>query len=280
MKEISNPHEFQKEMKAVRRRGLNLGFVPTMGAFHEGHLALVRKAKEENDRVAVSIFVNPLQFGPHEDFQRYPHRVQDDRLKLGKEKVDFLFLPKAGSLFPAGYQTFVEVTKLSRGLCGRFRPGHFRGVATIVCKLFHLAQPTRAYFGAKDYQQAVIVQRMAEDLNFDLEVKLFPVVRDRDGLALSSRNVYLSLSERRRALSIPKTIGWARCEIRRGARNLDQLRKGVLKRLRPELDRIDYVEFVHPKTLEPVRAVKGRLVMVVAGWAGKTRLIDNAILSA
>ncbi len=265
-------------MERLRARGRKIGFVPTMGALHEGHLSLVRKARKENRVVVVSIFVNPLQFGPKEDFRRYPKRFRQDRLALQKEGVDYLFLPSQKSLYDQSHQTYVEVTGLSKGLCGRFRPGHFRGVATVVTKLFNLVRPNRAYFGAKDYQQALIVKRLALDLNFNLEVKVLPIVRDRDGLAMSSRNAYLSGTERKRALSIPHSLLWARMEVQAGRRSLRFLRAGILKRLRQGLNRVDYVEFLEPKKLEPVTSLRGQVVVAVAGWVGKTRLIDNVII--
>jgi len=265
-------------MDALRRRGRTIGFVPTMGMLHEGHLSLVRRARRENDAVAVSLFVNPLQFGPREDFRRYPRNFKRDRFLLSKEKVDFLFAPPARALYPRGFQTVVEVTELSKGLCGRFRPGHFRGVATVVAKLFNLAKPDRAYFGAKDYQQAVILQRLAKDLDFDLEVKILPLIRDRDGLALSSRNAYLSGAERARALSISRALFSARRAVRLGERNLRRLRAQIMRELRRNLDRVDYVEFVEPKTLQRIKSLRRGAVIAVAGWVGKTRLIDNVIM--
>ena len=277
MKIIRNPSLFQRQIEKLRSRGKTIGFVPTMGALHEGHLSLVRKARKENRIAVVSIFVNPLQFGPKEDFNRYPRNFGRDRLLLSKEKVDFLFVPNTQSFYPAGFQTFVEVTRLSQGLCGPFRPGHFRGVATVVAKLFNLAQPHRAYFGAKDYQQALIIKRMSEDLHFNLEVKVLPTLRDKDGLALSSRNAYLSPRERSRALSISRSLAWANREVKKGNRKLSLIRKGILRQLRRNL-RLDYVEFVEPQTLQPVRSLQGPFLIAIAAWVGKTRLIDNAII--
>lgn len=277
MKIIRNPSLFQRKMEKLRLRGKTIGFVPTMGALHEGHLSLVRKARRENRIVAVSIFVNPLQFGPREDFKHYPRNFARDRSLLSKAKVDYLFIPSAPSFHPPGFQTFIEVTQLEKGLCGTFRPGHFRGVATVVAKLFNLAQPHRAYFGAKDYQQAQIIKRMSEDLHFNLEVKVLPTLRDKDGLALSSRNAYLSSSERAKALAISRALAWTKREARKG-RNLNQIRKGVLRQLKPSLRKIDYVEFAEPNTLQPVRSLKAPFLLAIAGWVGKTRLIDNAII--
>lgn len=280
MKVLRNPIQFQREMKRLRTRSRRIGFVPTMGALHEGHLSLVRKARKENDVVVVSIFVNPLQFGPREDLLRYPRNLNRDRLLLVREKVDYLFLPENRLLYPSGYQTFVEVRGLSKGLCGKFRPGHFTGVATVVTKLFNLVGPHRSYFGAKDYQQARIIQQLAADLNFDVEVKVLPLVRDRDGLALSSRNQFLSMAERTRAQSIPRILSWAKGEVEKGNRNFTALQKDVRKRLQVGLDRLDYVEWVEPTTLKPVTKLKGKIVLAVAGWVGKTRLIDNVIIKA
>ena len=278
MKIIRNPRLFQKEMEKLRRLGRSIGFVPTMGALHEGHLSLVRMAGKENKVVVVSIFVNLLQFGPKEDFRRYPRNLKKDSALLAKTKVDYVFAPSPTSLYPANSQTYVEVGELARGLCGKFRPGHFRGVATVVAKLFNLTQPHRAYFGAKDYQQAMVIKQMVRDLNFNIDVRVLPIVRDRDGLALSSRNAYLSADERMKALSIPHSLAWAKKEIRQGTRDLNKIRVGILRRLRQNLDRVDYVEWVQPEDLKPVKTVKTRLLFAVAGWVGKTRLIDNVII--
>ena len=278
MKIIRNPRIFQKEMKKLRYEGQALGFVPTMGTLHEGHLSLVRTARKENQIVVVSIFVNPLQFGPKEDFRRYPRNLKKDSALLAKAKVDYIFAPDPTSLYPADSQTYVEVEELARGLCGKFRPGHFRGVATVVAKLFNLTLPHRVYFGAKDYQQAMVIKQMVRDLNFNIDVRVLPIVRDRDGLALSSRNAYLSSEERRKALSIPHSLAWAKEEIRQGTRNLDKIRAGILGRLRQNLDRVDYVELVQLEDLKPVKSIKSGVVIAVAGWVGKTRLIDNVII--
>lgn len=280
MKIIRDPKKFQKEMARLRRRNLTLGFVPTMGALHEGHLVLVKKARKENKIVVVSIFVNPLQFGPREDFKRYPRNLKKDSLLLKSENVDYIFAPTVAALYPPEAQTHVEITQLAEGLCGKFRPGHFRGVATIVAKLFNVTLPHRAYFGAKDYQQAMVIKQMVHDLNFNLEVKVLPIVRDRNGLALSSRNAYLSASERERALAIPRALAWAKIAVHKKRLSPRALRLGILSRLRKNLDKIDYVELVEPKTLQPVKTLKNKFSVLIAGWVGKTRLIDNAIIPA
>lgn len=281
MKIIRSSKRFQREMEKQRLQGRRIGFVPTMGALHEGHLSLVRRAKRENDRVAVSIFVNPLQFGPKEDFKKYPRNETRDGKLLKTAGADYLFLPSPRDFYPENFQTSVEIGKVSEGLCGGFRPGHFRGVATVVTKLFNLAKPHTAYFGAKDFQQAAVIRRLAEDLNFDVEIKVMPTVRDHDGLALSSRNAYLSKDGRRQALSIPEALRWARSEVRKGNRNLKNLRRHIRSRLRRSLHKIDYVEFRDPVTLKPVERLKHKgVILLIAGWVGKTRLIDNAIMHA
>lgn len=278
MKVLTHPKKLQKLAELIRRQGRTIGFVPTMGALHEGHLSLVRRARKENKVVMVSIFINPLQFGPGEDLRHYPRNFAKDRRLLQREKVDVLFMPRVSSFYPKGYQTGVKLPELSRGLCGRFRPGHFEGVATVVTKLFNLVRPDRAYFGLKDYQQARLIERLAEDLDFNIKIRLLPLVRDRDGLALSSRNAYLSRPERAQALVIPESLGWAESEIRRGRRFLASLRREIFRRLGRRLDRLDYVECVHPKSLQPVKTLKQGAVIAVAGWVGKTRLIDNVIM--
>ncbi len=267
-------------MERFRRRGKTIGFVPTMGALHEGHLSLVRAAKRENQIVVVSIFVNPLQFGPKEDLKRYPRNLSRDRALLSKEKADYLFIPSSASFYPRGFQTGVEVPELGKELCGRFRPGHFRGVTTVVAKLFNLVQPHRAYFGAKDYQQATLIRQMVHDLNLNLKIKVLPTQRDKDGLALSSRNAYLSSAQRQSALSIFQSLEWLRKEVKRGHRNVKVLKQGVSSRLRRALDRVDYIEFVGPENLQGITKIKGDFVAAIAGWVGKTRLIDNAIIRA
>lgn len=266
-------------MERLRRLRQTIGFVPTMGMLHDGHLSLIRRARRENQIVVVSLFVNSLQFGPVEDFRRYPRNPRRDKSLLLRERVDYLFLPDARKFYPKGFQSFIDVSELSRVLCGRFRPGHFRGVATVVAKLFNLTKPHRAYFGAKDYQQARVIQQLVTDFNFDLKVRVLPLVRDKDGLALSSRNTYLTPSQRRQALSIFHSLEWAKAEVKRKRWGLAVIRREALKRLRKDLDRVDYVEFVEPKTLKPVRSARRGLVIAVAGWVGKTRLIDNVIIT-
>jgi pantoate--beta-alanine ligase len=259
-----------------------VGFVPTMGYLHEGHLSLIRQAQSENGSVVVSIFVNPTQFGPHEDFQRYPRDLERDLELLDTEQVDAVFTPEVDEMYPTGASTMVEVEALSGILEGASRPGHFRGVATIVCKLFHLVQPDRAYFGAKDYQQLQVIQHMVHDLRMPVEVVGCPTIREPDGLAMSSRNVYLRPAERQAALALSRALSQAERLFRDGVRDGSRLQAEVQNMLDKEpLIRTNYVAVVHPDTLRPVVALAAEgAVICLAVWIGHTRLIDNIRLHA
>jgi len=255
-----------------------VGLVPTMGALHEGHRALVRTARSQCDRVAVSIFVNPTQFGPQEDFNRYPRSFEQDRNLLEKEGVDFLFAPSVQEMYPASSLTWVEVAGLSDRLDGRSRPGHFRGVATVVAKLFHIVEPDLAFFGQKDAAQLAIIRKMVRDLNFPVEIVGCPIVRDADGLAMSSRNAYLSAEQRSSALILNRSLRQVQSAYQDGEHDVAEL-TGVGKKSvasQPEV-RLDYFEIVDPDTLEPATAAAGALV-AVAATVGSTRLIDNVLL--
>ncbi len=248
-----------------------------MGYLHEGHLSLVRCAKRENDIVVVSIFVNPTQFGPNEDYNRYPRDLERDINLLKKEGVDIVFAPSVEDMYPEGYSTYVEETELSRLWEGEFRPGHFRGVCTVVVKLFNIVKPDRAYFGEKDYQQLKVIQKIVKDLNMDIEVVGCPIVREEDGLAMSSRNTYLSPEEREQATAIYKSFLYAEKLIREGLRNpreLEEKIKEFLKRF-PLIERIDYVAVVNPETLEPAEEIRGGERILVAVRMPSARLIDN-----
>lgn len=278
---IPGPAYFQKEMEKLRKKGKTIGFVPTMGALHEGHLSLVKQAKKENDIAAVSIFVNPAQFGPKEDFKKYPRPVFEDSKLLKSVKTDFLFMPSAEAMYGGNSSTAVEPEPgLISGLCGKFRPGHFRGVATVVAKLFNIVKPHRAYFGLKDYQQAMVISKMVSDLNMDLKLCLMPTVREKDGLAMSSRNRYLSPEDRRRALIISQVLFEIRDKVKNGAKDLVKLRAEGLKRLKKYTDSVDYLEIVDAVTLEPLKTVRPRMTALAAVKIGNTRLIDNVILAA
>jgi pantoate--beta-alanine ligase len=261
-------------------KGRKIGFVPTMGALHEGHLSLVRRSKQENDITVVSIFVNPIQFGPNEDFNRYPRDFEGDFNKLQNEGVDILFYPDIASIYPEGYSTYVEVKGLSDKLCGAFRPGHFKGVATIVTKLFNIVKPKRAYFGQKDYQQSVIIRRMVKDLNLDVEIIVCPTVREEDGLAMSSRNSYLSGKEREAATIIYKTLTKASELIQSGIIDGVRIKNFMMEEIKkePAVSSIDYVGVYDPETLDEIDIIKSEVVLAAAIFIGKTRLIDNIIV--
>jgi pantoate--beta-alanine ligase len=274
---FKNPRELQTFIKKLKKEGKTIGFVPTMGYLHEGHLSLVRCAKKDNDLVVVSIFVNPTQFGKNEDYDRYPRDLQRDLKLLEREGVDIVFAPKVEDMYPPGFSTYVEETKLSQPLEGKFRPGHFRGVCTVVNKLFNIVQPDRAYFGEKDYQQLLVIKKMVEDLNMDIEVVGCPIVREPDGLAKSSRNVYLSEEERRQATALYKSFLLAQKLVEEGLRDAKKLREEILNFLKqfPLIKEIDYVEIVDPQTLEPVKEIKGGERILIAVRMPSARLIDN-----
>jgi pantoate--beta-alanine ligase len=257
--------------------GVPVGFVPTMGFLHAGHLSLIRRARAENASVVVSIFVNPTQFGPGEDFQRYPRDLNRDLGLIESAQVDAVFTPTVDEMYPPGSSTVVEVGSLSGILEGASRPGHFRGVATVVCTLFHLVQPHRAYFGEKDYQQLQVIQRMVRDLQMPVEVIGCPTVREPDGLAMSSRNVYLSPPERAAAATLSGALSHAKRLFQEGVRDALTLQNSVQSLLAAEpLIRIDYVAVVQPHTLQPLTTLgPDGAVICLAVWLGKTRLIDN-----
>lgn len=259
--------------------GLGWGLVPTMGYLHEGHLSLVRRARSENDRVAVSIFVNPTQFGATEDLALYPRDIERDLSLLRQEKVDLVFTPDKTLMYPPGFQTTVTVNEVSLRLEGAARPTHFQGVTTIVCKLFNIFQPARAYFGQKDAQQAVVIRRMALDLNFNLQIVVCPIVREDDGLAMSSRNVRLSEEQRAAAPILYKALSKAHDGIASGQTDGDALRSAMRDLIRNEpLARLDYVSVADPETLEELAVVKNGALLSGAVFFGDTRLIDNIVV--
>ncbi len=263
-----------------RAQGETVALVPTMGYLHEGHMALVARARECADRVVVSIFVNPTQFGPGEDLDRYPRDPERDRRMCEEAGVAAVFAPAPAELYPPGYQTYVTVEEVSKPLCGASRPGHFRGVATVVLKLFHAVEPDVAVFGEKDYQQLQVVRRMVRDLDVPVRIEAVPTVREPDGLALSSRNTYLSPDERRQALSISQALGRAQELVSSGVVEASRVAAEVEGIIAGAGLRIDYVEVRHPETLETVQTVAPRAVVAVAAFAGDTRLIDNRVVTA
>ena len=270
------------EFKQVRQEvTTSVGFVPTMGYLHEGHLVLARRAKAENGIVAVSIFVNPTQFGPTEDFARYPRDPDRDLSLLEKEGVDWVFMPPVEDMYPQGSSSWVDVEKVTDRLEGAIRPGHFRGVATVVAKLFNIVQSTRAYFGQKDAQQVVVIKKMVADLNMNLEVVAVPTVREPDGLAMSSRNVYLNPQERQAALVLWKSLNLARQLWLEGERKAERVRQQMASLIEKEpLARIEYISIAHPETLEELTEIDQPALVSLAVRFGKTRLIDNATLGS
>ncbi len=257
----------------------SVGFVPTMGYLHAGHLELVRRARRENDAVVVSIFVNPLQFGPHEDFERYPRDLERDLRLLRDEGVDVVFAPEVAEIYPPGFSTVVDVGPIGERLEGASRPGHFRGVATVVTKLFMIVQPHRAYFGWKDAQQVVVIHKLATDLAIPVEIVAVPTVREEDGLACSSRNVYLSPEERRVAPALYAALAQARALWQEGERDAETLRQAVRARLADEpLIRLDYVSVADAGTMEELAVVDRPAILSLAAWLGTTRLIDAVLL--
>ena len=262
-----------------RKRSGSVGFVPTMGYLHEGHIALVRRARAENKNVAVSIFVNPTQFGPREDFAAYPRDPERDLSLLKQEKVDVVFMPDAEEIYPPQSSTWVEVGNVTEQLEGAFRPGHFRGVATVVAKLFGIVEPTRAYFGQKDAQQLVVIRRMGSDLNMNVEVVAVPTVRELDGLAMSSRNVYLDPEERESAVVLHKALSRAQKLWGKGERSAELLRKEMTSLIESEPKAtIDYVSIADPETLEELEQIEDHALVSMAVRIGKTRLIDSMTL--
>lgn len=279
MEVIRIPRIMREISKDLRAKGKSIGFVPTMGALHDGHLSLIKRAKEENDITVVSIFVNPTQFAQGEDYERYPRDVESDKEKLESTGIDYLFLPDVNSLYPEGYLTYVTVEKLSEKLCGKFRPGHFRGVATIVCKLFNIVRPVRAYFGQKDYQQSLIIKRMVEDLNFDIDIIVCPTIREQDGLAMSSRNLYLNEDERKAATVIYKALQEGEKLLKDGATPVEvKLKMEKMLKNEPLVREIQYAGVFDPLTLEEVIEKQEKYLLAIALKIGDTRLIDNLIV--
>jgi pantoate--beta-alanine ligase len=279
MKICKTIEEMRSASRDTRREGKRFGFVPTMGALHEGHLSLVRAAKAKSDVVAVSIFVNPLQFGPTEDLAKYPRSFERDRELLEKEVVDILFAPHPEEMYPQGGVTYVTVEGLSEKLCGRSRPAHFRGVTTVVAKLFHIVEPDLAFFGQKDAAQATIIRRMVRDLNLPVEIVVCPIVREPGGLAMSSRNVYLSPEERKAALVLSRSLTETKDRFDQGERNARKLiAAGKQVMAQESRVRLDYFEMVDPDTLDPVLEVTRSALVAIAALVGNTRLIDNILL--
>ena len=276
IRDIKKMSQFSAQKK---QSGKKIGLVPTMGALHDGHLSLIRKACQENDVTVVSIFVNPAQFGPKEDLKKYPRDLKKDVFLCSKEKVDAIFFPSSGQMYGKGFKTYINVEGISNKLCGRSRPGHFKGVATVVAKLFNIIRPDSAYFGLKDAQQAVIIKQMAEDLYFPAQIKLLPTVREKDGLAMSSRNAYLNEKERSQAPVLSSALNLAEKMIREKERNPRVIISRMRRLINSAKDaKVDYIAITDLKEFSPLKRIKGEVLIALAVNIGKTRLIDNLIL--
>ncbi|MCD6317750.1 pantoate--beta-alanine ligase [Candidatus Aerophobetes bacterium] len=277
MQLIEKIEEMKNYRKRIKNKGKTIGFVPTLGYLHQGHISLIKRARENCDEVVVSIFVNPLQFGPKEDYQRYPRDLSRDAEICQKEGVDVIFAPSLKEMYPKGYSTFIDMQgNLIQVLEGKFRPGHFKGVTTVLIKLFNIVYPDLSFFGEKDYQQALIVKKMVKDLNLDTKIVLSPTVREKDGLALSSRNSYLTLKERKAASVLYRSLVKAKQAIEKGEKDPERvicLMEDLISK--EPLAKIDYIDLVDPLTLERISQIKGDVLAVLAVRIGKVRLIDN-----
>lgn len=280
MQIADNIPDLKEFVRRARSEGRSIGFVPTMGALHAGHMSLINGARNENDIVVVSVFVNPLQFGPGEDYERYPRTFDADNEKCREAGVDLVFAPAVSDIYPEGYNTHVDVDTITGILEGVERPGHFRGVATVVLKLFNLVEPHRAYFGMKDYQQLLVIRKMVRDLNVNVEVVPMPTVREEDGLALSSRNAYLNPEERKAATILYRTLEYGKRLIHGGCKDSVALR-GQLEEFiaREPLARVGYLAIADPETLEPLPDIQDRVLLALAVTIGNTRLIDNMLVT-
>jgi len=277
---VKTVSRMQAISRAAKRAGKKIACVPTMGYLHDGHLALVKAAKKFGDIVVATIFVNPTQFGPREDLARYPRDFRGDMAKLASAGTDYVYYPAVAEMYPENYQTYINVEKVGQGLCGAFRPVHFRGVATVVAKLFNIVQPDVAVFGNKDFQQLKVIAQMAKDLNFPIRIVGLETVREKDGLAMSSRNAYLSREDRTNAVSLSRALFAARKMVRQGERSAAKLIKKTKAIIRAAgSPRIEYIEIRDSETLEPVFKVEKPCQMLLAVWQGKTRLIDNIRLN-
>jgi pantoate--beta-alanine ligase len=279
MNTIQSVSDMQQWACATREAGKKIAFVPTMGFLHEGHLALMREGKRRGDYLVVSIFVNPTQFGVGEDYEKYPRDLEGDTEKVSSAGGDIIFAPSGKEMYPSGYQTFVAVEKVTQNLCGASRPTHFQGVTTVVAKLFNIVKPHVAIFGEKDYQQLVTIRQMTRDLNFDIEIIGMPTIREEDGLAMSSRNKYLSSEERKQALCLVSALNQVEKLFQGGEKNSKKLIAHAAEIIRVQsVAAIDYVKVCHPETIEDLEWIDDRALMALAVKIGKTRLIDNRVL--
>lgn len=280
MKIVETIEEVRKQVKKWKKLGLTVGLVPTMGYLHEGHQSLMEAARKENDKVVVSIFVNPMQFGPTEDLAEYPRDLEHDAKLCEKVGVDLIFHPEPEEMYQPDFCSFVDMTGLTEGLCGKTRPIHFRGVCTVVNKLFNIVQPDKAYFGQKDGQQLAVIRRMVRDLNMDIQIVGCPIIREEDGLAKSSRNTYLSAEEREAALILSQTIAFGK-ELAETEKDAEKVVEAMKEKIETEpLAKIDYVEAVDAISMQPVKTLEGECMLAMAVYIGKTRLIDNTLINA
>lgn len=276
---VKTIEEVRAQVKAWRAEGLTVGLVPTMGYLHEGHQSLIARSVAENDRTVVSDFVNPIQFGPTEDLATYPRDIERDAALCESTGANLIFHPEADEMYAPDFCTYVDMDHLTKGLCGKTRPIHFRGVCTVVSKLFHIVQPDRAYFGQKDAQQLAVIRRMVRDLNMPLTIVGCPIIREEDGLAKSSRNTYLSAEERKAALCLSRGLNKGKAAVEAGETDAEKVKAIIIAEIEAEpLSRIDYVEIVDWNNLEPVSSTEGSILAAVAVYIGKTRLIDNFII--
>ena len=279
MKIVETIQEVREQVKAWRKEGLTVGLVPTMGYLHEGHKSLIDRAVAENDRVVVSDFVNPTQFGPKEDLASYPRDIERDAKLCEEAGADLIFHPEPEEMYAPDYCTFVDMDGLTKGLCGKTRPTHFRGVCSVVAKLFNIVAPDNAYFGQKDAQQLAVIRRMVRDLNFDIRIVACPIIREEDGLAKSSRNTYLNAEERVAALVLSRALNKGKALVESGELSAAKVKDVIMEELCKEpLARVDYVEVVDADSIEPVKELKGNILVAIAVYIGKTRLIDNFIM--
>ncbi len=279
MRIVKSINQLRSILDIARLKGQKIGFIPTMGCLHEGHLSLIRVAKKDNDLCVVSIYVNPSQFGPKEDFKKYPRNIQRDSTMIEKENVDILFIPSDNEIYSNRYLTYIDVKEISKTLCGRFRPEHFKGVATIVAKLLNIVEPHVMYLGQKDAQQVVVLKTMVRDLNFPVKIQVVATKREADGLAMSSRNKYLSSLERKEAKVLYQALVLAKDMIARGERSSDKLKKAIRSLISKQSSgKIQYVECVNVETLEELKTLQGKVVIALAVFFGQTRLIDNIFI--
>jgi pantoate--beta-alanine ligase len=276
MRVIERINDLKAVVRSKKREGKTIGFVPTMGYLHEGHISLVNMSVSENDFTIMSIFVNPTQFGPKEDYAKYPRSMEKDTVMAENAGVDVVFSPAALEMYPDGYNTYVNVEEITDTLCGESRPGHFKGVATVVTKLFNIVEPDKAYFGQKDAQQAVVIKRMVKDLNMNVEIITCPIVREKDGLAMSSRNTYLNAEERKSAVILSKSLFEAEALIKNGERSSEKIIKHIFKMISSEKPAdIDYIKIVDAMSLKDVSSIDKKVLIALAVKFGNTRLIDN-----